>query len=151
MSCSKGMLVETETFVSEAVEEMFEGKLRYCVLSGPSFAEEILNNMPTLVVIASKNLKDATMIQDSLSHGAFKVYTNQDVIGVEIAGALKNVLAIGAGIIQGSGFGINTITAFVVRGTIEIQKFASNEQKDIYWVELFFSSNPLNDPKYLFC
>ena len=129
VSCSKGMLVETETFVSEAVEEMFQGKLRYCVLSGPSFAEEILNNMPTLVVVASKNLKDATMIQDSLSHGSFKVYTNQDVIGVEIAGALKNVLAIGAGIIQGSGFGINTITAFVVRGTIEIQKFASKTKE----------------------
>jgi len=128
------MLVETETFVSEAVEEMFQGKLRYCVLSGPSFAEEILNNMPTLVVVASKNLKDATMIQDSLSHGSFKVYTNQDVIGVEIAGALKNVLAIGAGIIQGSGFGINTITAFVVRGTIEIQKFASKTKRNI----LFF-------------
>jgi len=78
---------------------MFQGKLRYCVLSGPSFAQEILNNMPTLVVVASKNLKDAAAVQDSLSHGSFKVYTNQDVIGVEIAGALKNVLAIGAGII----------------------------------------------------
>jgi len=55
--------------------------------------------MPTLVVVASKNLKDAVTVQDSLSHGSFKVYTNQDVIGVEIAGALKNVLAIGAGII----------------------------------------------------
>lgn len=60
-----------------------------------------------------------------MSHGAFKVYTNDDVIGVEIAGALKNIMAVGAGIIEGSDFGINTTSAFIVRGTAEIQKFAS--------------------------
>lgn len=120
VSCSKGMLVKEEKFISEVIEQMFNGKLQYCVLSGPSFAKEILLNMPTLVVVASKNLKIAEIVQEALSQGAFKVYINDDVIGVEIAGALKNVLAIGAGIIEGSGFGINTTTAFVVRGTAEI-------------------------------
>ncbi|KAL4490286.1 hypothetical protein ABPG72_004325 [Tetrahymena utriculariae] len=124
VSCSKGMLVESEKFISEAVNELFEGKLKYCVLSGPSFAKEILMNMPTLVVVASKDIKNAQIVQENLSHGSFKVYTNDDVIGVEIAGALKNLFAIGAGFIEGSDFGINTTTAFIVRGTAEIQKFA---------------------------
>lgn len=62
VSCSKGMLVEQEKFISEAVKEEFNGKLRYCILSGPSFAKEILMNMPTLVVVASENQKDAILV-----------------------------------------------------------------------------------------
>jgi len=125
VSCSKGMIISKEKFLSEEVEDVFgKGKLRYCILSGPSFAQEILEDNPTIVVIASKDTQAAKYAQEKLSYRYFRVYTHDDVIGVEIAGALKNILAIGAGIIEGSGYGINTTSAFIARGTKELYKFA---------------------------
>jgi len=124
VNCAKGMIVSKEKFLSEVVEELFEGKMKYCVLSGPSFAKEMMDKNPTVVVIASKSKTARETAQRLLSSVYFRSYTQSDVIGVEIAGALKNVLAIGAGMIEGIGYGINSISAFISRGSKEVQTFA---------------------------
>jgi len=133
------MIVSKKKFLSEVVEELFDGKMKYCMLSGPSFAKEMMDKNPTVVVIASKDKKVMFLqfystssnffqaretAQKSLSSLYFRSYTQSDVIGVEIAGALKNVLAIGVGIIEGIGYGINTTSAFISRGNREVMTFA---------------------------
>jgi glycerol-3-phosphate dehydrogenase len=125
VSCSKGMVVKREKFMSECVHDIFNGQMKYCMLSGPSFAEEIVRKHPTCVVIASTDEKAAKYAQNVLSSKYFRTYTQSDVIGVEIVGALKNVMAIGAGIIEGLGYGYNTVSALMTRGTKEIQTFGA--------------------------
>ena len=80
-------------------------------LSGPSFARQICERHPTALVCASAKLADAVQVQFALSSKRFRVYASQDTVGVELGGALKNPLAIGAGMIEGAGFGINTLAA----------------------------------------
>jgi glycerol-3-phosphate dehydrogenase (NAD+) len=80
----------------------------------------MMQNMPTAVVVASKLMYNAVRIQRALSTLYFRVYTSQDVTGVELGGALKNPLAIGAGVIEGSGLGINTMAAYVTRSSLEL-------------------------------
>ena len=94
----------------------------FAFLSGPSFAKEMMDQAPTAVVVASKLLYHAVFIQRAMSNLTFRVYTSQDTVGVELGGALKNPLAIGAGLIQGMGFGINTIAAYVTRSSNELTK-----------------------------
>eukprot|EP00330_Aristerostoma_sp_ATCC50986_P009314 CAMPEP_0114593650 /NCGR_PEP_ID=MMETSP0125-20121206/15244_1 /TAXON_ID=485358 ORGANISM="Aristerostoma sp., Strain ATCC 50986" /NCGR_SAMPLE_ID=MMETSP0125 /ASSEMBLY_ACC=CAM_ASM_000245 /LENGTH=344 /DNA_ID=CAMNT_0001793041 /DNA_START=51 /DNA_END=1085 /DNA_ORIENTATION=+ len=125
VNCAKGMIVEKEMFMSQWVEKLFDGKMKYCMLSGPSFAEEMMREFPTLVVVASKDQKVAEYVQTALSSKFFRCYTQEDVIGVEVAGALKNVIAIGAGLLEGFGFGYNTISGLISVGSAEIQKFAT--------------------------
>jgi glycerol-3-phosphate dehydrogenase (NAD(P)+) len=88
------------------------------VLSGPSHAEEVIMRGPTTVVVASGNIKAAEAAQDLFINDYFRVYTNPDVIGVEVGGALKNIIALGAGLIEGLGFGDNAKAALMTRGLI---------------------------------
>src|SRR5207244_3154961 len=93
------------------------------VLSGPSHAEEVGRNLPTSVVVASPDLTLAQWIQQHFSTDRFRVYTNLDLIGVELAGALKNIIGIAAGISDGLGFGDNTKAGLLTRGLAEMTRF----------------------------
>lgn len=95
---------------------------RYVVLSGPSHAEEVGRNLPTTVAVASKDLKLAEEAQEIFMTERFRVYTTEDVVGVELGGALKNIIALGAGISDGMGFGDNAKAALMTRGLAEIKR-----------------------------
>lgn len=119
---AKGLYVPTQQLLSDAIlEAIGRSDQPFCVLSGPSFAIEIMQNMPTAVVVASKLLYHAVTVQRALSSLTFRVYSSQDLVGVQLGGALKNPLAIGAGMIEGSGFGINTLAAYVTRSSNELR------------------------------
>jgi glycerol-3-phosphate dehydrogenase (NAD(P)+) len=92
------------------------------VLSGPSFAREVAGGMPTAVVAAGSDVATTGLVQEAFSTAAFRVYTNDDVIGVELAGALKNVIALAAGVSDGLGFGYNTRAALITRGLAEMAR-----------------------------
>jgi glycerol-3-phosphate dehydrogenase (NAD(P)+) len=92
----------------------------YVVLSGPSHAEEVGMGMPTTVAVASEDIDAAEYVQDTLTTDMFRVYTNSDVIGLELAGSLKNIIALGAGIADGMGYGDNTKAALMTRGLAEM-------------------------------
>lgn len=119
---AKGLYVPTQQLLSDAVlEAMGRPDQPYAVLSGPSFAVEIMQNMPTAVVVASRLLYHAVTIQRALSSLTFRIYSSQDLVGVQLGGALKNPLAVGAGMIEGAGFGINTLAAYVTRSSSELR------------------------------
>jgi glycerol-3-phosphate dehydrogenase (NAD(P)+) len=122
LSLAKG--IENETFLrpTEIIADLW-GTLRLAVLSGPSHAEEVSRGLPASLVAASTDLELAQWVQEHFSGERFRVYTNQDVIGVELAGALKNVLAIAAGIGDGLGFGDNAKAALLTRGLVEMARF----------------------------
>lgn len=105
------------------LSEVFgEFALDYAVLTGPSHAEEVARRSPTTVVAASENPTFARQVQETFSNSSFRVYTSDDVIGCEIGGSLKNVIAIAAGIIDGLGMGDNTKAALITRGLAEISR-----------------------------
>jgi len=109
----------SQVFCEEAGEEMAH---RYVMLSGPSHAEEVGRAMPTAVVVASESLRSAEKARDVLISENLRVYTNTDVTGVELGGALKNIIALGTGIADGLGFGDNTKAALITRGLAEITR-----------------------------
>jgi len=121
---TKGIENETLMTMSEVVASVLPGDWddSFACLSGPSFAREVCHKQPTVVTIASKNKKLATYLQGLFSTDYFRVYTTQDVIGVELAGALKNVIAIAAGASDGLGFGHNARAALITRGLAEITR-----------------------------
>ncbi len=121
---SKGIEPDTFMRVSEIIEdEMPEHLLKnVVVLSGPSHAEEVSLRHPTTVTVSSKNLKAAEFVQDLFINQHFRVYTNPDIIGVEIGGALKNIIALAAGITDGLGYGDNAKAALITRGLAEIAR-----------------------------
>ena len=121
VNVSKGIESDTLLRISQVVEE-FLPENSYVVLSGPSHAEEVAKNMPTTVVSASRDKKSAEYIQDLFFTSNFRVYTNPDVIGVELGGALKNIIALGAGISDGLNYGDNTKAALMTRGMIEMAR-----------------------------
>mmetsp|Transcript_21591 Transcript_21591/g.26728 ORF Transcript_21591/g.26728 Transcript_21591/m.26728 type:complete len:346 (-) Transcript_21591:7-1044(-) len=122
-STSKGLYVKTRQLLSDAIEDALKpSKHELAFLSGPSFAKEIMQNMPTLVVVSSKTLPPAVKIQRTLSSTSFRIYTSQDTIGVQLGGALKNPLAIGAGMVEGAGFGISALAAYVTRSCNELRQ-----------------------------
>lgn len=121
VTCSKGIEEESHLILSDVIKQEIEGA-RVVVLSGPSHAEEIARDIPTTVVAASQIKEDAEAIQDIFMSPKFRVYTNPDIIGVELGGALKNVIAICAGISDGLGFGDNTKAALMTRGIAEISR-----------------------------
>lgn len=126
VSASKGLEPDTHKRMSEAIAEVFPGGTpkRFGVLSGPSFAAEAVRGEPTAVVIASANKKLATKLQEEFAAPNFRLYTNEDVIGVELAGAMKNVIAIAAGVCQGLGLGSNSLAALITRGLAEMSRLA---------------------------
>jgi glycerol-3-phosphate dehydrogenase (NAD(P)+) len=124
VSASKGIEEETGRLMSQVLEEVLpaEHHPRLVVLSGPSFAREIAERRPTAVSVASRNEAFAIAAQSMLSSPLFRCYSNTDVIGVELAGALKNVIAIAVGICDGLEFGQNARAALITRGLAEITR-----------------------------
>jgi glycerol-3-phosphate dehydrogenase (NAD(P)+) len=122
---SKGILLKQKKFFSQTWDELFgKKKIPHCILSGPSFAIEIMKEYPTVVSLGCKDKEVAKFVQNNLSIDSFRIYTTTDVIGVEIGGALKNPLAIAAGMIEGYGYSYNTVSAMVTRGIYEISLFS---------------------------
>ncbi|MBO2531493.1 MAG: NAD(P)H-dependent glycerol-3-phosphate dehydrogenase [Thermoactinomycetaceae bacterium] len=121
---TKGFEPVTLKRISEVLEEEFPPSLadRIAVLSGPSHAEEVARRSPTAVVVSSKSRETAEAVQSHLINNYFRVYTNPDLIGVEIGGALKNIIALGAGLSDGLGFGDNAKAALMTRGLAEIAR-----------------------------
>ncbi len=120
VNTAKGMEEGSHLRLSEVLSEELPQN-RIAVLSGPSHAEEVGRNMPTTVVVAS-DVRTAKEVQDLMMTPEFRVYTNPDVIGVELGGALKNVIALCTGIAEGLGFGDNTKAALMTRGLAEIAR-----------------------------
>lgn len=126
VSATKGIEQETLDFVNDIVAEEMRWTAPYFVaLSGPSFAREVAQGLPTVVVAASRDLKVAEVVQQAFrTEDRFRVYLSDDLIGVEIGGALKNVIAIAAGASDGLGFGHNARAALITRGLAEIGRLA---------------------------
>ena len=121
VSIAKGIEVESGKRLSQVINEVLPDN-NVVILSGPSHAEEVAKDLPTTVVATSKDMKSAEEIQDIFMSNKFRVYTNEDIIGVEIGGAVKNIIALAAGISDGLGYGDNTKAALMTRGMIEITR-----------------------------
>ena len=117
---SKGFNPDNGSLLHEAVAAVFSTQTPAAILSGPTFAHEVAANLPTAVTIASSQHDFARQLSGILHGGLFRIYTSSDVIGVEVGGAVKNVLAIASGIADGLGFGANTRAALITRGLNEI-------------------------------
>ena len=120
VSCTKGILNDTLETPDKILERVTNGFPRVAFLSGPSFAKEVAQNQPTGVTIAARDESIAKKVQSALSSDRFRSYTTTDVVGVELGGALKNVLAIACGISDGLGFGSNPRAMLITRGLAEI-------------------------------
>ena len=121
VSATKGIEVEHLKTVEEIVlEEISDLNPCYSALSGPSFAKEVVQQMPTAVVLACRNVELGCSLQEVFSTKYFRTYSSRDVTGVELGGAVKNVIAIAAGMTDGLGFGHNTKAALITRGLAEI-------------------------------
>jgi glycerol-3-phosphate dehydrogenase (NAD(P)+) len=128
VSATKGLETETLLRMEEVIGEVLRSEAgftpRIGALSGPSFAREVARRDPTAVAIASRDAELACTVQRQFSDPWFRVYTNDDIVGVELGGALKNVIAIAAGVCDGLGLGHNTIAALITRGLAEISRLA---------------------------
>ena len=125
VSATKGVENETLLRMSEVVREVIAEKgwnPRIGAVSGPSFAKEVAKGDPTAITVGSKDADLAATVQREFSDHTFRIYTNDDIIGVELGGALKNVIAIAAGVCDGLGLGHNTIAALITRGLAEITR-----------------------------
>ncbi|MCK5801897.1 MAG: NAD(P)-dependent glycerol-3-phosphate dehydrogenase [Lentisphaeria bacterium] len=121
VNVAKGIEVGSLLRMSELVESVL-GRIRYAVLSGPSHAEEVAKGIPTAVTIASRDASIFEEAQRAFMNESLRVYTSYDVVGVELGGALKNVLALAAGVCDGMGFGDNTKAALMTRGIVEMAR-----------------------------
>lgn len=121
VNCAKGIEVGTQKRISEIANEI-RPDLPFVVVSGPSHAEEAARFLPTTLVAASQSLECAELIQDLFMTDVMRVYTNDDVVGVEIGGALKNIIALAAGISDGMGYGDNAKAALMTRGLTEMAR-----------------------------
>jgi len=126
VSATKGLEPKTHARMSEVIAGTLgpEYESRIAILSGPSFATEAARGQPTAVVLASKNAAFAAELQEDLAGPTFRLYTNDDVLGTELAGAMKNVIAIAAGVCQGLGLGSNSQAALITRGLAEMTRLA---------------------------
>ncbi len=121
ISATKGIENETLLRVSQIIEEIYpDTKDKIVALSGPSHAEEVSKQIPTVVTSASKNEELAVKVRDLFMNDYFRVYTQDDIVGVELGASLKNVFAVAGGIIDGLNFGDNTKAAIISRGLIEL-------------------------------
>lgn len=132
VSATKGIENETLRMVSEIFEAELPGRLHknLSYLSGPSFAREIIGKVPTVVSIASKNEGTARTVQEIFSFTYFRTYWTPDVVGVELGGSLKNVIAIAAGVVDGLGQGQNSRAAVITRGLNEITRLGVKKGAD---------------------
>ncbi len=135
ISATKGIEVLTLLRMDQVLEEVLgDIRNRFAVLSGPSFAAEVAHEQPTLVVAAAHEPRVAETVQELFQNGYFRVYTQSDVVGVELGGALKNVMAIAAGVAAGLGYGHNTRAALITRGLAEMARLgvAMGGRKDTF-------------------
>jgi glycerol-3-phosphate dehydrogenase (NAD(P)+) len=123
VSATKGIEEQTFCRMSQVLSEMLASQF-VAVLSGPTFAKEIVAGEPAAVVIASEDIRLAEEIQRAFATPALRLYASDDVVGVELGAALKNVIAIGAGICRGLGLGSNSVAALITRGLAEITRLA---------------------------
>lgn len=133
VNVAKGIEQKTLMTMSQVADEIIPEN-QYVVLSGPSHAEEVGKGIPTTVAVASKDITVAEHIQDVFMTDRFRVYTNHDVVGLELGGSLKNIIALGAGITDGMGFGDNTKAAMMTRGISEMVTLgiAMGAEKDTF-------------------
>jgi glycerol-3-phosphate dehydrogenase (NAD(P)+) len=126
VSATKGIEEETHRRMSEIIGQVLNSaggfRPRIGALSGPTFAKEVARGDPTAIAIASADAECAQQVQQALSDPRFRLYTNDDVIGVELGGSLKNVIAIAAGVCDGLGFGHNSVAALITRGLAEMTR-----------------------------
>jgi glycerol-3-phosphate dehydrogenase (NAD(P)+) len=124
VSASKGIEIESLLPLSDVLRQTLPSQFHnsLCFLSGPSFAKEVAQKMPTAVALASYDSEAGKRAQQIMSTPYFRVYTNPDVIGVELGGSVKNVIAIAAGVLEGLGFGYNTMAALLTRGLAEMAR-----------------------------
>ncbi|MBD0369825.1 MAG: NAD(P)-dependent glycerol-3-phosphate dehydrogenase [Pyrinomonadaceae bacterium] len=129
VSATKGIEIETGKRISEILRESLKERFepRFVCLSGPSFAKEVAEGQPTAVVAAGNDLNDAVVVQEALSFQNLRVYTNTDVVGTELGGAVKNVMAVAAGMVAGLGFGSNSVAALITRGLAEMTRLALSQ------------------------
>ena len=127
VSATKGLEPVTHLRMSEVIAQVVPPKFtpRIAVISGPSFAAEAARGEPTAVVLASRDAALGTALQEEFAGPNFRLYTNDDVLGVELAGAMKNVIAIAAGTCQGLGLGSNPLAALITRGLAEMARLAT--------------------------
>lgn len=124
LSLTKGIENESNMTMSQIINDEFSNKdIFAAALSGPNHAEEVARNIPTATVIASKEERVSRQLQNIFITPSFRVYTNIDILGVEIGGAIKNVIAIAAGVSDGLGFGDNTKASLITRGLAEMIRF----------------------------
>ena len=129
VSATKGIEIETGKRISQLVTQVLGGSLtpRFVCLSGPSFAKEVVAQHPTAIVAAADNDDAAATVQSALSTEYLRIYTNDDVVGTELGGSVKNVMAIAAGMVAGLGFGSNSVAALITRGLAEMSRLALAE------------------------
>lgn len=127
VSATKGLEERTLLRMTEVIQSQVNGNglsFKVGALSGPTFASEVAQGDPTAITIASTSADLATAVQREFSDPAFRVYTNDDVVGVELGGSLKNIIAIAAGVCHGLGLGHNSVAALITRGLAEISRLA---------------------------
>jgi len=124
VSVAKGLDPATRRRLTEVLAELFPGRT-VAALSGPSHAEEVARGMPTAVVLAAADPRAAVALQRVFAGRRFRVYTSEDVVGVELGGALKNVIAVAVGVSDGIGFGDNTRAALITRGLAEMARLGA--------------------------
>lgn len=111
------------SLLSESLSRALEGKGNIVALTGPSHAEEVARKVPTAVVAASENHDASKMVQSAFMNGFFRVYTHSDIVGAELGGAMKNIMALAVGISDGAGYGDNTKAMLMTRGIAEMSRF----------------------------
>lgn len=129
VSATKGIEIESGKRISQLVAEVLgePSAAHFVCLSGPSFAKEVIEQHPTAIVAASANGEAALSVQAALSSENLRIYTNDDVVGTELGGSVKNVMAIAAGMVSGLGFGANSVAALITRGLAEMSRLALAE------------------------
>lgn len=120
---TKGLEKDTGRLLGEVAKDILGDSIPLAVISGPTFAKELAAGLPTVISVAATSADFASEVSELMKCGnSFRVYTNKDFIGIQIGGAVKNVIAIGAGVSDGLGFGANARTALITRGLVELQR-----------------------------
>ena len=124
VSATKGIENDSLLRMTQVIREVLgdDVKSRLCALSGPTFAKEVAKGFPTTIAIASENTELSSWVQEVFSDTNFRVYRNDDLVGVELGGSVKNVIAIAAGVVEGIGYGHNTTAALITRGLTEMTR-----------------------------
>jgi glycerol-3-phosphate dehydrogenase (NAD(P)+) len=122
ISATKGIENGTSALMSDILEELIGDPDRLAYISGPTFGKELAQKIPSAATIVSRNIKTAELLQQVFTNEFLRIYTNTDVVGVELGGALKNIIALASGVAEGLGYGANTRAALITRGLAEITR-----------------------------